>query len=85
MSQKMFTTGITHDGIAYPPPPWWLSATTLIAASLIDVAVSVLPHAGSAAAGYATCPGWLGRRRGEQGRAATRPSRDQRLGARGRA
>ncbi len=37
---KTFLAGVTQDGIAYPPPPWRLigTTTTLVAASLIDVA-----------------------------------------------
>jgi len=38
MSNKTLLAGINQDGIAYPPPPWRLSGTTVVAASLIDVA-----------------------------------------------
>jgi acetoacetate decarboxylase len=38
MSEKTYMASVTQDGINYPPPPWRLSAKTLIAASLVDVA-----------------------------------------------
>ncbi|MGL5863411.1 MAG: acetoacetate decarboxylase family protein [Phycicoccus sp.] len=38
MSTKAVLANVEQDGVAYPPPPWRLSATTLVAASLIDVA-----------------------------------------------
>jgi acetoacetate decarboxylase len=38
MSKKPVLAGVKQDGTSYPPPPWRLHATTMVAASLIDVA-----------------------------------------------
>jgi acetoacetate decarboxylase len=40
VSKHMLLPGVTQDGLEYPPPPWRLRAATVVAASLIDVAVA---------------------------------------------